>query len=317
MTKEQQFITEFRRIYNQATKAEYGSASISRVERQGLKKLLVRAKRELAESSEFTGNKNVDRKKIRSKVVEYLVQEGWPISVIVNAPDLAETAINHACVVAEFLITKRGMDSSADTVWSYSTKNQFDRFVQRIISQSNHSLLSEWHKPQNRNNKQNDKVKYPTKVQSEKIYGVGKAHRYWPAQLMKNLEAIRLGIMTQEELKSLGILDIDKSSTTIPWIYFKSIIESAESVEKITVDIAVQVIWFLKQKNVDEKQIVSIIINSYSPRGMISEHGDLPEIHQIWKMILEEIKDSNISSSIYIDLLGKVQARFIEAGSKL
>ena len=41
-------------------------------------------------------------------------------------------------------------------------------------------------------NPKNGAVRYPKDIDRKKIHGVGALHRYWPAQLLRNLELIRL-----------------------------------------------------------------------------------------------------------------------------
>lgn len=316
--KENKFITEFRARYDKATEAEYGSAALSRVERQGLKSLYLRAKKEL--SGQLTSNNASNRLKIRRKVVEYLIEDGWPIEMVANPQDLAETALFHACVVAEALITERGIAASAETTWSYAMKDAFDRFTQKTLVNAGRlgpksRLGTEWFSPQNRLSRtKNTRVKYPKKVDSSKIYGIGKPHRYWPAQLMRNLEAIRLGEMSDKQLADWQLTGLDKKKCTIPWVALKPAILAGQSTNEICVNILIQVISILKQRNMSEKHIIEIVLNSYSPRGMILEHGAIPQITEIWGQLLSTVRKHKQLQNMYPQLLKGVQTRFQEAG---
>lgn len=284
---------------------KYGSAEISNTEFRALLKLYKQKRDELSVSKKTLDpdSKEFDKKEIRKAVIETIINKGWPGLENLKLSDLAETAVSHACVVAESLFAERGEVSLPDMVWSYSTKNQFDRYVEKILVENKETNnVADWSEPGVRAEIKEEKVKYPKGVEDHLVHGVGKATRYWPAQLMRYLESIRLDKSTDVELEKYKVGDTNRENYKIPWSNFDEIIKSATKTEDITVGIAIKVLDILKNNGLSDDQLVATIINGYSPTGVIIEHGRVSEIDSVWGRILDEVSKSENLKSIHSKL---------------
>lgn len=283
--------------FDNAAPEKFGSAEITSPELSSLRKLyLATRERFFGRVKKLSPN---DRELIREIVTESIIKDGWPNPQEVSIENLGETAIAHACVVAENLLEERGIEATPDTYFSYTTKNQFDRFVSTILRKKGRikkggDLYNQWFEPQDRESGfSSDKVKFPSEVDPTKIHGVAKPNRYWPAQLMKQLEAIRLNRISTQEKEKLLIGDSFPEKFAIPWVSFKSVIEQADSVDDIAVEIAVKTMKILHVRGLSNKQIIQVILAGYSPSGPVSEHGKIPEVGKIWHDILKKVASTN------------------------
>src|SRR5512143_642503 len=141
-----------------------------------------------------------------------IIEHGFPLLKDEIGPEtLGETAYKHLCVVAPYLYRQRGEAATADTVESYITKNRFDRWVGFNLiklGKMEGKIKEQWYSPQDRQPgyENETQVQYPKGVDDTKIFGIAKPHRYWPAQLMRYLEYMRLGKVTsEEEMNKLGM----------------------------------------------------------------------------------------------------------------
>lgn len=291
---------------------KYGSAEISSTERTTLRELY-QAIREEVFGSETTLSLD-DRKLVRELVTESIINDGWPKLKNLNTKDLAETAVSHACIVVEDLYQKRGTESLPDLVWSYATKNQFDRYVEKVLKKNNkldngEALGRQWSEPSSRKEQKGGAVNYPDLIDSRLVHGIGKATRYWPAQLMRYLESIRLSKSGPEELKKYKVGDTDREKYKIPWSNFDEVIKQAENIEDITVGVAIKTLEVLKERGLSVEQLVTVIANCYSPAGVIGEHGHVVEIDIVWDKLLQEINTNPKLTDLYSQLLQEYKNR--------
>lgn len=281
---------------------KYGSAEISAAEIKAVRKLY-KTIRENTFGEIAT--LNVDQKKrLRELVVQSIIDDGWPKLENLNTKDLAQTAVSHACIVVESLYQKRGPESLPDLVWSYSTKNQFDRYVQKILQEnqklSTESILSEeWNSPSKRAEIKTEGINYPDKVDDNLIHGIGKATRYWPAQLMRYLESIRLKKSGPEEITKYKVGDTDRKKYKVPWSSFDEVIIKAQKIEDITVGVALKTLEILKSHGLSNEQLIATISNAYSPTSVIGEHGHISEISSVWNRLLEEVRTNPKLANLY------------------
>lgn len=308
--------------YNQATETSFGSSAMSTLERKALLGLYAEVVKELAVEGMLTIDKATNRKLIRKKITSKIITLGWPrIATGVEMSDLGETAVAHACTVAESLLKERGVDATPNTVWSYTSKDQFDRFVAKRLLRTGRinkdgDLFQDWYTPIDRKEGHvGSRVNYPSEVDSTKIYGIGKPARYWPAQLMRNLESLRLGYASEDEVKKLGFIGINPDRLDIPWSRFAVIIQNAGSVEDIAVGIALKVMNILKLHKINDDRIICLIVASYNPKGMIEEHGDIPEIFSLWDKLLRAVAMDRDLLSLHQRLKAGVTGALKRTGS--
>ena len=297
--------------FDKATPEKFGSAEMTTPELSALRKfylatrekLFGRVKEPSPEDKELKlspEDKELklspkDRELIREFITESIIKDGWPKPQEVSIENLGETAIAHACVVAENLLEERGVEATPDTYFSYTTKNQFDRFTSTILRKKGRikkggDLYDQWFEPQDRESGfKSDKVRFPTQVDSTKIHGVAKPNRYWPAQLMKQLEAIRLNKISPQEKEKLLIGKSFPEKYAIPWVSFKSAVEQAGSIDDIAVGIAVRTMEILHRRGLSNEQIIQIILAGYNPSSFVSEHGKIPEVGKIWHSIIKNV----------------------------
>lgn len=294
----EEYKNAFSKVYDSAAPEQYGGAEVTPRELGALRNLYAATKESLFGDVSIRKLSREDKELIRSLVVGRIVEEGWPVPEKVEAKDLAEAAIAHACVVAEHLIEERGVEASPDTFFSYTTKDQFDRFASMILLRSDRikkggDLHDEWHSPQDRApGFVNPAVKYPEGLDSTKIYGVAKPHRYWPAQLLRIIEELRLGKMPEQKKNKLRVGDTNVKRYAIPWIDYRESIKGAESVDDVAVGVAVKTMEILHKRGLKDYQIVELIIAGYDPKGPMNEHGNIPQVHEIWSGILDRTENS-------------------------
>lgn len=288
MTDIEKYNQDFQMEFNSRSEREApGSAAISRLE--------INIYRKLIQKLGGSGAKN------------HIEQFGVPFEgENATAEDLGETAYKHFCVVAAYLLKTRGPEKSLDTIESYATKNRFDRWVERNLILGGrfkgvyNNLSKEWYGPIDRNPKNGnpDQVEYPVGVDNNKIFGIAKPHRYWPTQLLRYLEYARLGKVTNlEEVNKLGINLGEEEKYTVKWNEFNDIVRSEKSVNEIAAGVAIKTMCVLKRNGLSDEQITKMILAGYSPGGPLNEHGNIPQIGEIWKDILKRVEnDKNLVS---------------------
>ena len=177
MSSKQEYQQVFSARYNQANEREYGRGRMTTLERATLRELQEKVRDDVKERVFGDRELNVKDKQTlrdmtRNEVVDEIIRNGWlqPDRELVVAKDIAESGIEHACVVAEYLVDVRGPEAGPDTFFSYTTKNQFDRYVSMRLIKGNRlkrgsGLFFEWHGLQNRQigyeNPNVGYVKYP------------------------------------------------------------------------------------------------------------------------------------------------------------
>lgn len=292
---------ELSEVFNQGNTENFGSAKITKKEISTLRNLYSITRNQVFGLSPQL--KKEDKAIIRGIVTDSIINDGWPNPKDVDIKDLGEAAISHACVVAEHLFETRGEEATPDTFFSYTTKNQFDRFIKMILLRYGRikqgvDLFDDWNEPQNREPEYtNPDVKFPEGLDSTKIYGIAKPNRYWPAQLIKNLEAIRLGKISKEDRLKFKLGELDNKFFSIPWNNYEQIISEAKSIDDIAIGVASKTIEKLIAQGIGYDSIVEIIIAGYNPVGIVSEHGKIPQVGIIWKGILERLnQDPNLST---------------------
>lgn len=316
------YTAEFLEIYDSTTPDQYGSAGITAQEVKGLKILVKRVMEDVFGTRDISSLTGADKRCIKEIVRGIIIGEGWLQPDQVGACEVAQTAVAHACCVAEYLIRERGIEAGPDTYFSYTTKNRVDRFIYMTLvrsgkMQEGSSILQEWYGLQDRiPGYENENVKYPNDLDPTKIYGIAKAHRYCPAQLLRVIEELRLGRMSEGNREALGVGDTDVRRYAIPWVNFKEVIVNAESVDDIAVGVAVRTMEILHKRGLSDTQIVELLITGYSPRGPINEHGNIPEVHRLWSRILDSVSVSKAGiNHLAGPLRQKVEGRIAETGN--
>lgn len=312
---------EFREYYQAASEKDYGSARLTAPEFTTLKGLYVATIKAVCGTVRVGDLTSADKKIIRQMVTGRIIEQGWPQPEKVDAKDLAESAIAHACVVAENLLEERGVEAAPKTYFSYTTKDQFDRFVATQLIKAGRikkegDLYKQWYSSQDRElGYENSKIRYPEGVDGTNIHGVAKPHRFWPAQLLRIIEELRLGGMPEEKRRQLKVGDTDVKRYAIPWRNYEKTILEAESVDDIAVGVAIRTMEILMEKRrLRDEQIIELIVAGYSPEGPIDEHGNIPQVHEIWRKILDRVGETNKISHMGERLKGRVEEAFKEAG---
>lgn len=297
-------------------KEEWGSAKISLAERKALTGLYKSLRGEI-----FGEKPNLDaheRELLKDAVKSSIIEDGWPALSNLGKNDLVETASSHACSVAGPLYETRGERATPDTVWSYTTKNQFDRYTEKILREAgkfgrNSQLKKDWNKPKQRDTKNSTaKVFIPLKDIPWLVRGVAKVERYWPAQLLRYLEAVRLGRATPAEIKKLNLDGIPPESLKIPWSNFDSEIVGSRNTIDMAAGIAVKTMSILQERGLSDEQVIAVITAGYSPNGPISENGYLPEIGKIWQKILERVDQDASLRKLSVPLKANINRRLAE-----
>ena len=291
---------------------KYGSAEITAAEFGALRNLYKTIRSQVYEDGKTLNEE--ENKNLRELVTESIINDGWPAFKSLNTSSLTQAAVSHACMVVESLYQKRGEAALHDLVWSYTTKNQFDRYVEKTLRKNGKlenggTLADQWASTTKRVELIKGDIDYPEVVDDKFIYGVGKVERYWPAQLMRYLESIRLGKSGKDELTKYKVGDTDRGKFKIPWSTFDEVITKAESVEDITVGIALKTLEILKSRDINKDQLVAIIANGYSPSGAISEHGKIEGIESVWNKLLQKIESNSGLKDLYEQLKAEYQNR--------
>jgi len=321
---------DFTGRFDQGNEGNFGRAGMSTHERLTLRQMYEEVKSEAYQA--LFGERGVEtlsrseraelREQIRAGLVERIVERGWqqPEVGLVGAEEVAETGVEHACGVAEYLVEQRGPEAGPNTHFSYTTKNQLDRFVWRRLVKLGRirkggDLYDEWYGLQERQKGYfNPQVRYPAGVDDSKIYGVAKPHRYWPAQLMRYLEAIRLGRVVGDESKNLKVDESNLTAYAIRWAEFEDVFEAAGSVDEIAVGIAVKAMVTLKRNGLSDEQVITVLLAGYSPGGPVKEHGNIPQVRKIWKEIIAKVEDDEEIGALAGPLRERVGQKMKQVG---
>jgi hypothetical protein len=198
----------------------------------------------------------------------------------------------------KWLIKQRGIEANSDTYFSYTSKDQFDRHAAVQLARNDRigkdgDLHDEWCLPQERSPGHHDpRAKFPDKVDNTKIHGIAKPHRYWPSQLLRIIEELRLGKMPEEKRNQLKVGETDMKNYAIPWMNYNDIIANAESVDDYAAGIAIRTMEILHGRGLTDEQVIELIIAGYNPKGPVSEHGKIPQVGEIWTIILERVQET-------------------------
>lgn len=298
------FYQEFLAEFNSHSAEPPGDASLTRIERVSLRYAL-----------ELTGGNEVARR--------YIIENGLPLLRDAVGPrDLGETAYRHICVVAAYLNDTRGIDAAPDTVESYITKNRFDRwFHLQLVREGrmgvNSDIEQAWDFPQDRQQgyENTAQVQYPYGVDGTKIYGVAKPHRYWPAQTARYLEFIRLGkVDSQDERDRLGLVNGQEWKYEILWQNFRDVVRFESSLDGMTVGIAIKTMEILSNRDLDNDQVIKLVLAGYSPGGIMNEHGNIPQVHELWSGIVNRVEFNQTLSPMKDELLNAVTEKMDKQG---
>ncbi|MCR4326841.1 MAG: hypothetical protein NUV52_04265 [Candidatus Roizmanbacteria bacterium] len=278
--------------YNTATAEEFGSSEMTRGELDALKELA----KKLGHS--------------RWAIEDYIEAQGWPLPEEISGCAVGEAAAKLACVVAEHLVAMRGPDAARETVWSYTTKNQADRYVYGILRDTEKispypGRLEAWHAPEDREpGYVNQDVRYPPHIDATKIYGIAKPHRYWPAQLLRHLEALRL-----QKISTNGT---PPEAFTVPWRHFQYVIGREPTVQDISAGIAIHVLETVKHQGLSDDQLAALLLEGYSPSGPVREHGRISSVGAIWGTILHRVEThphlNTLTDQLSCGLIGKLDS---------
>lgn len=274
----EQEIAEFREAFSNDAEVTFGDAHLTVAERRGLTDL----RRGSRTHADF---------------VEQLWAKGYPFPDETGADEIGNAGRHHACVVAEHLLVTRGKKANRMTVWSYEVKNAADRQIYHVMKKNGvfaravgDRLRSEFLDSRRRDpNHSNPNVKYPEVVDDSKIHGVANVHRYWPAQLMRYMEAVRLGILSDSERESLQIDDtVDISLYKFDWRdpWLSEALKDIKDIQDVPVNIFRSVVEEFRSRGLPDEKIAALMLVGYSPGGPISEHGNIPEVTEIWGKIL-------------------------------
>jgi hypothetical protein len=134
----------------------------------------------------------------------------------------------------------------------------------------------------------NPGVEYPEGLSSEYIYGISKPNRYFPAQLMKDIELLRLE--NDSNLQKYSIL----------WGELLVSMRQCENIEDVAVNIALKVIRIYISRGISLEEISNMIFKGYKPSGPIKEHGPLSCIVRIWNGILSNLRMSADANEVAV-----------------
>jgi hypothetical protein len=192
----------------------------------------------------------------------------------ITAEDWARAGAKHACGVTEYLAEEnvRGEGFKEDAYESYTTKNRFDRFIWRHLSDR---LKKEWERPLKRDVKNSEApISYPEGVDESKIHGGGLPHRILPAQAMKNFELARLGKLDKITLEKWGVNNnIDLQKFAINWDRLISAIKKSETTLELTKNLMDTIVEELLDNGIPENIVKNIINTGFGVKGLEWEHG--------------------------------------------
>lgn len=263
--------------------------------------------------------------------------------------DFLEAALVHGCSVAGNIdadvVEGRAGRTYEDTTWSYLTKNRAYRFIEMgIIKNGNADLLEEWkggfQKQPYEIGDLDQTLTRPLPLQGNEertaiVTGIEKPACYFPSQLLRVLDALRLGKESIVEItdangkRKVDILSetsaqfmiesgkassiekvagINRESFTFYWDSLEEAINNSNTTSDIAVNVALTVADYLKNTQQLRDSVISLVIaKGYSPNGPISEHGLKQDVSTIWDRLLIELHGSDPG------LWEQLRARYIRA----
>ena len=190
------------------------------------------------------------------------------------------------------------------TFWSYAVKNAADRHISWILKHSSKpdEFMNDYYAPRSRQEAHtNPRVKYPQNVDDTKVYGVANVHRYFPAQLLRYLEAIRLYKVTGKQSELLSLRYVNRQLYRLDWreAWLQEAVWQAEDVIDVPVNIALNVIGILKNRDLNDEQLAALLIIGYDPIAPTLEHGVLPDTFNIWDRLLQRLEQTPENKILY------------------
>lgn len=82
----------------------------------------------------------------------------------------------------------------------------------------------------------------------------------------------------------------------------------------MAVEIAIKVLEELKAHGLNDGQLIEVLVAGYSPGGPLTEHGDIPQVHEIWSKLLNKIKRNEKLNQLESNLHKKVEEKIRSVG---
>ncbi|MEM6998135.1 MAG: hypothetical protein AAF413_04460 [Patescibacteria group bacterium] len=200
----------------------------------------------------------------REATLRAISKDGYPLPTQITPQMVGLAGAAHGCRRTEHLAAERGPDGSRETYLSYTTKNQFDRFVRKHLPQE---LLPEWSAAQDDTGMLDNSYATPKGIDPSRNYGGSLPHRIGPATAVRYLESARLGWISPSDEESLLITDeTDRSQYTLQWDEFIPGIQAARSIEELTGSMQETVLDRLRSNSMSDAQIAAF-------RNMVYEDG--------------------------------------------
>lgn len=265
----------------------WASGFMSRIEHFGMRKLIQREQ----------GNWADVRNALLAGVDLLLVHltQDFVVLDTVTEFDFVEAAIKHGCPVAWRLYEDRKNRPLREVVWSYATKNKVFRFFVHNMRRSNPELLKAW---------KGDDAKQKGEVGSEPLIrpeslsgdpvvlrGIEKLECYWPCQLLRYLEAIRLR-RNEDILKLINPAEGEETKFAIEWKEYNIDIALSETLTDLAVNVAVRTVQILRNRKVNNEQIANVLLAGYSPNGPLKEYGQERKANEIWTQIFKGLEET-------------------------
>lgn len=228
-----------------------------------------------------------DNGRDREATLATIKEHGYPMPTEVTPEMVALTGAAHACGVAVHLAETRGIEGKDTTYESYTAKNRFDRFTALHLPKS---LEAAWDEPLERQPDAGINFGYPDSISLAHVHGIGKPHRYLPAQTARNLEFARLGKLEADTKAVVGIDEnTDLSKYAVDWDILTPVIESARDVVSLAGSIGAEIGRQLLKNGLEPEKVAAFLKKSFSIRGMKEEHGDLKEADEVLDSLIDHL----------------------------
>jgi hypothetical protein len=270
---------EYTQVVNESSK-NWASGFLTRIEQIGL--FVLRREKEswtAAKEALLAG-------------ADYLVEE---VLDLVMESDFVEAAIKHGCPVAWRLYEDRENRPLREVVWSYATKNKVFRYFAHNMRKTNPTLLEAW---------KGEEAKQEGEVGSEPLIrpkslsgdpvvlkGIEKLECYWPCQLLRYLESIRLR-KNEPILRLINPAEDQEKDFAIMWSEFDTVIAKSSTLSDFAVNVAVKTVQILLRRNVRVEQVSNVLLAGYSPNGPLKEHGQERKVNEIWTQIFKKLEET-------------------------